>query len=93
MATKVSELTPMGDRLLVKQETETKSEAGLIIPDNVQKKSQVATVVAVSDDLETVALNEGDRVVFARYAGTEVQVGGEDMLLLDGDDVLGTLHE
>lgn len=82
---------PLGKRILVKREEETKTTAtGIIIPDNASKeKPSVGKVVAVSKESEGISV--GDTVVFAKYAGSEVNLDGEKYLVLNLEDTLGII--
>ena len=94
-------LRPLHDRILVQRldESEEQSQGGIIIPDTAKEKPQQATVLAVgtgriTDDGKVQALDvkAGDKVVFSKYAGTEVKVEGEELLVIREDDVLGVLE-
>lgn len=84
---------PLGQRVLIKRvEEEQKTASGLIIPDNAKEKPLNGTVVAVSDEVaEEKKVAEGDTVVFAKYAGTELKIDGEEHLVMNLDDILGIL--
>jgi chaperonin GroES len=93
-------LRPLHDRLLVKRLEEGEQvQGGIIIPDTAKEKPQQATVLAVgpgriTDDGKVQALDvkKGDRIVFGKYAGTEVKVDGEELLIIREDDVLGIME-
>ena len=93
-------LKPLHDRILVRRnEEEEQQQGGIIIPDTAKEKPQEATVLAVgsgrvSDDgkVQPLDVKEGDTVVFGKYAGTEVKVDGEELLIIREDDVLGVLE-
>ena len=84
---------PLGQRVLVKREEETnKTESGIIIPDNAKEKPLVGKVEAVSSEVEEDGeVKVGDRVMFAKYSGTELTLDGEEYLVLNIDDILGIL--
>jgi len=90
---------PLYDRLLIKRNEEpTRSAGGLYLPDSGKEKPSEGTVLAVGDGKVTDAghhtplqVQVGDRVVFGKYAGTEIKVDGEDRLILREDDVLGII--
>ncbi|MEZ4527907.1 MAG: co-chaperone GroES [Desulfobacterales bacterium] len=92
-------LRPLQDRILVQRmEEETKTKGGIIIPDTAKEKPAEGKVVAVgngkiNDKGERVALEvkEGDRILFGKYAGTEVKIDGEEYLIMREDDVLGII--
>lgn len=94
-------LKPLHDRILVRRkEEEEQRQGGIIIPDTAKEKPQEATVLAVgsgriSDDgkVQPLDVKEGDTVVFGKYAGTEVKVDGEELLIIREDDVLGVLEK
>ncbi len=93
-------IRPLGDRLLVKRiDEEEKSSGGIIIPDSAKEKPQEGKVVAVGkgkmlDDGKMVPLEikEGDRILFGKYAGTDVKLDGEEHLIMREDDVLGIIE-
>jgi chaperonin GroES len=93
-------LRPLHDRILVKRlEEQEQRQGGIIIPDTAKEKPQQATVLAIgtgriTDDGKVHALDvkQGDKVVFGKYAGTEVKIDGEELLIIREDDVLGVLE-
>jgi len=92
-------IRPLYDRVLVKRlQSEEMSKGGIIIPDNAKEKPLEGEIVAVGngrvlDDgsVRPVSVKPGDRVLFAKYAETEVKVDGETHLLLREDDLLAVL--
>ena len=93
---------PLHDRLLVKrlEDSEEKSEGGIIIPDTAKEKPQRGKVTAVGngkilDDGTRVELEvkKNDVVLFGKYAGTEVKIDGTEYLILREDDVLAILSK
>ncbi|MEE9148282.1 MAG: co-chaperone GroES [Candidatus Tectomicrobia bacterium] len=94
-------LRPLHDRMLVKRldEVEEQSQGGIIIPDTAKEKPQQATVLAIgtgriTDDgqVQPLDVKAGDKVVFSKYAGTEVKIDGDELLVIREDDVLGVLE-
>lgn len=93
-------LKPLNDRVLVKRlEMEEKTAGGIIIPDSAKEKPMKGMIVAVGpgklDDAGkrvAMTVKEGDAVLFAKYAGTEVQVEGEDHLVMREDDILAVVE-
>jgi chaperonin GroES len=93
-------MRPLHDRILVKRvEEEAKTKGGIIIPDTAKEKPQEAKVVAVgtgrvTDDGKVVALEvkKGDRVLFGKYSGSEVQIDGEEHLIIREEDVLAIIE-
>jgi chaperonin GroES len=97
MATK---LTPLHDRIVIRriEEAET-SRGGIIIPDTAKDKPQEGEVVAVgkgkvNEDGKVfpLAVKEGDRILFGKYAGTEIKIDGEELLIMREEEVLGILE-
>ena len=93
-------LKPLGDRLIVKAVDEEETTAsGLVLPDTAKEKPQKGKVLAVGDGKvnedtgKRVPLDvaEGDEVLYSKYGGTEVQVEGEDLLVLRESDVLAKI--
>ncbi len=92
---------PLSDRILVKRATPKEiSRGGIIIPENAKERPVEGEVLAVGSgrrndvgDLIAVHVAVGDRVLFGKYAGTEVQVDGEEYTVLREDDVLGRLAQ
>lgn len=92
-------LRPLYDRVLIKRlEAEQKTAGGIILPDTAQEKPQEGEIVAVGqgvrgDNGEFVALDVkvGDRVLFAKWGGTEVKVNGQDLMIMKESDILGVL--
>ena len=92
-------ISPMADRIVVAPLEETEEmRGGLYIPDTAKEKPQQGTVVAVgpgrmNDDGERIPMevNTGDRVLYGKYAGTEVSLDGDDYLIVKESDVLAVL--
>ena len=85
---------PLADRVLVEPvQAETKTASGIIIPDTAKEKPQEGTVVAVGngkpDELMTVKV--GDRVLYGKYAGSELKLDGKDYLIVKEGDLLGII--
>lgn len=93
-------IRPLQDRILVKRiDEEEKTSGGIIIPDTAKEKPQEGKVVAVgkgkADDtgkLQPLDVKKGDKVLFSKYAGTEVNIEGEEHLIIREDDVLGVME-
>jgi chaperonin GroES len=90
-------LKPLDDRIVVKpNEAETQTASGLVIPDTAKEKPQQGTVLAVgpgrrsdtTGEVIPLGINVGDTVLYSKYGGTEVAVGGDDLLVLNARDVL-----
>ena len=92
-------IRPLQDRIIVKRlEEEEKTAGGIIIPDAAKEKPMQGEVVAagngkVTEDGKVLPLDVkvGDKILFGKYAGTEVKLDGEDYLIMREDDVLGVL--
>jgi chaperonin GroES len=89
-------VVPLYDRVVLKrQEAESKTAGGIVLPDTAKDKPQKGTVVSVGDGhvsrdgkRHPLTLKAGDRVIFSSYAGDEISVGEEEYLLLRESDVL-----
>ena len=92
-------LKPFADRVLVEVDVEeSKTAGGILLPDTAQKKSQKGTVIAIGsgkvlDNGERLPFEVavGDRVLFAKYSGVDIEEGGKKFLLLSERDILGKL--
>ena len=92
---------PLHDRLIVKRlEEEEKTKGGIIIPDTAKEKPVEGKVIAVGDgrikeDGTKIPLEvkKGDRILFTKYAGTEVKIDGEEHLIMKEDDVLAIIEQ
>ncbi|MEM1094138.1 MAG: co-chaperone GroES [Bacteroidota bacterium] len=89
-------ITPLGDRVVVKpQAAEEKTAGGLFIPDTAKEKPQRGTVVAVgkgkveNGTKVEMTVKEGDTVLYGKYAGTEINLGDDDVLIMRESDILG----
>lgn len=84
-------IQPMGARVLIQPlEQESKTSSGLLLPETAKEKPQTGVVVAVGDD-EEIKLKVNDKVLFAKYTGTEVKLDGQEYLLMECSDVLARL--
>jgi len=86
---------PLADRVMVKLEkNEAKTAGGIIIPDTAQEKTQTGTVVAVGPGTEknAITVKSGDRVMYDKYAGTQVKVDGEEHLILKMADIIAIVE-
>ena len=93
-------LKPLGSRILIRvEESENALPSGLVIPDSAKEKPQEGVVLAVGPgtyhDGQRIPLDvkEGDRVLFSKYGGTEVKVGGEELMILNERDVLAVVSD
>ena len=89
-------IKPLADRVLVKPApAEEKTVGGIIIPDTAQEKPSRGAVVAVGQGTkdETMVLKAGDNVLYGKYAGTEVEIDGEKLLIMRQSDVLAVVEK
>ncbi len=86
-------LEPMGERALVRiEEPEMKTASGIYIPSTAQEKPQQGVVVAIGNEVdEESGLKVGDKILFAKYSGTEIKLDGVDHLVLDVSDILAKI--
>ena len=93
-------IKPLGDRVLIKAlEREEKTKSGIVLPDTAKEKPQEGRVIAVGsgkmlDNGTKVALEvqAGQKVIFSKYAGTEVKLDGEEMMILNERDILAVVE-
>ena len=96
----MSSFRPLHDRVLVRRiEAEEKTAGGIIIPDTAKEKPQEGEVVAVGPGtrneqgvLNATELKAGDKILFGKWSGTEVKLGGEDLIIMKESDVLGIVE-
>ena len=92
-------IRPVGDRVVVKPAAKEEiTKSGIVIPDTAKEKPQEGTVVAVgsgrlldSGDRAPIDVREGDRILFAKYGGTEFKLDGEEYLVLKENDILAII--
>ncbi len=98
----MAKLRPMYDKVVVKryEEQEQRTASGIIIPDTAKEKPQMGEVVAVGDgkllnngQVVPPKVKVGDRVVFNKYAGTEVELEGERYLIMSEDEILAIVEQ
>jgi chaperonin GroES len=94
------QVTPLYDRLLVKRlAEEEKTKGGLIIPDSAKEKPAQGEVISagngrISEEgkLTPLTVKKGDKILFGKYAGNEVKINGEELLIIREEEVLGIIH-
>jgi chaperonin GroES len=94
-------LRPLQDRILVKRlEEETMTAGGIFIPETAKEKPQRGEIVAVGNGKKTeegkvlpLDVKKGDKVLFGKYAGTEIKVDGEEYLIMREDDILAVIEK
>jgi chaperonin GroES len=97
MATK---LRPLGGNILVKRvEAETKTKSGIVLPDSAKEKPKRGKILAIGDgkrldsgDKAPFTVKTGDEVLFTSYAGTELKIDGEEVLIMSEEDVLAVVE-
>lgn len=93
-------IKPLGERIVIKVlESEEKTKSGIVLPDTAKEKPQMGKVLAVGNGklMENgqripVEVKEGDKVLFAKYAGTEVKLDGEEYMVLKESDILAIVQ-
>ncbi len=93
-------LTPLHDRILIRRVEEAESvRGGIIIPDTAKEKPQEGEVIAVGKGKSNeegkvfpLDVKAGDRILFGKYAGTEIKLDGEEFIIMREEEVLGILH-
>jgi len=94
-------IRPLQDRIIVKRvQEEEKTKGGIIIPDSAKEKPLEGQIIAVGNGkvledgkVRPLDVKAGDRVLFNKYAGTEVKIDGEEHLMLREDDILGVIEK
>ena len=94
-------IRPLHDRVIVRRmEEERMSAGGIVIPDSATEKPAQGEVLAVgngkkldSGEVRPLDVKVGDRILFGKYSGTEVKVGGEDLLVMREEDVMGVIED
>ncbi len=96
----MAKLRPLGGNILVKRvEAETKTKSGIVLPDSAKEKPKRGKVLAIGDgrrldngDKAPFTVKKGDEVLFTSYAGTELKIDGEEVLIMSEDDVLAVVE-
>jgi chaperonin GroES len=92
-------VVPLGDKIVIKRlDAESRTAGGIVLPDSAKEKPQQGRVLSVGDGRQTgdgkrvaCQVSEGDRVIFSTWAGTEIKVAGEDVLILKEEDILAIM--
>ena len=93
-------LRPLGDKILVKRvEAESKTKSGIVLPDSAKEKPKRGKVLSVGDgkrldngERAPFNVKKGDEVIFASYAGTEIKLEGEELMIMSEDDILAVVE-
>ncbi|MDQ2633345.1 MAG: co-chaperone GroES [Pseudomonadota bacterium] len=91
---------PLHDRILVRRiEADEKTAGGIIIPDTAKEKPQEGEVIAAgagarneAGQLQPLDVKAGDRILFGKWSGTEIKLGGEDLIIMKESDVMGVIE-
>lgn len=93
-------LVPLGDKVVIKQlEAEEKTKSGIVLPSQSKEKPQMAVVVAagpggmVDGNKVEMAVKAGDKVIYSKYSGTEVECDGEKLLVVRQNDILAIVED
>ena len=95
----MSNISPLRDRVVVQREDERKTAGGIVIPDTATEKPVIGVVTAVgpgkvldNGSVQAPALKKGDKVLFGKYAGTEVELEGKKLIVMREDDIMGIIE-
>lgn len=94
-------ITPLGDRVLVKQDDEPqKTEGGIFLPETAKEAPQWGTVVRTgpgkrleSGEISKLTVKEGDKVIFGKYSGTKVKMGADELLFMREEDIMAVVED
>jgi len=94
-------IRPLGDKVLVKRvEAEEMTAGGIVLPDTAKEKPKRGVVQAVGEgklldtgDRSQMQVSKGDEVIFSSYAGTEVKINGDELLIIDENDILAIIEK
>jgi chaperonin GroES len=98
--TKSATVTPLGDRVLVKRvEADEKTKGGIILPDTAKEKPREGVVIAVGNgkllengNRQAMTVKPRDRILFSSYAGSEIKLDGDDLMILSEDEILAVIE-
>ncbi len=91
-------LKPLGDRIVIKKvEVEEKTKSGIVLPSTAKEQPQMAEVVAIgaditNDEKKKDQLKVGDKIIFSKYAGTEIKIDNEEITILKLADILAVVE-
>ena len=96
----MAKLRPLADKILIKRlEAESKTKSGIVLPDSAKEKPKRGKVLSVGEGkrLDTgerapIEIKKGEEVIFASYAGTEIKLDGEELMIMSVDDVLAVVE-
>jgi chaperonin GroES len=96
----MAKLRPLGDKVLVKRvEAESKTKSGIVLPDTAKEKPKRGKILSVGDgrrldngERAAFSVKKGDEVIFTSYAGTEIKIDGEELMIMSEDDILAVVE-
>ena len=96
----MAKLRPLGDKILVKRvEAETKTKSGIVLPDTAKEKPKRGKILSVGDgrrldngERAPFSVKKGDEVIFTSYAGSELKIDGEELIIMSEDDILAVVE-
>ena len=92
-------LVPLGDKVVIKLEAEEKTKSGIVLPSQSKEKPQMAVVIAagpggmVDGNKVEMAVKAGDKIIYSKYSGTEVECDGEKLLVVRQNDILAIVED
>ncbi len=88
-------IIPLEDRVLVKiiEENQTVTESGIVLPPNVEKEKPIMGEVVAVGDSEMIKVKKGERILFAKFSGTEIKLDGQEYLILQANDILAKIKD
>lgn len=96
----MAKLRPLADKILVKRlEAESKTKSGIVLPDSAKEKPKRGTIISLGDgkrldngERAPFNVKKGDQVIFTSYAGTEIKIDGEELMIMSEDDILAVVE-
>jgi chaperonin GroES len=89
-----TKIRPLGTRVLILPlEEESRTSAGIFIPDTAKEKPQRGEVIAIGDEEDEIKVEVGQVVLFPKYSGTDIKLDGVDHIIMESDDILAILAE
>ena len=96
----MAKLRPLGDKVLVKRvEAESKTKSGIVLPDTAKEKPKRGKVLSLGDgrrlengERAPFGVKKGDEVIFTSYAGSEIKIDGEELIIMSEDDILAVVE-
>ena len=96
----MAKLRPLGDKILVKRlEAETKTKSGIVLPDSAKEKPKRGKILSLgagkrldNGEIAPFSVKVGNEVIFTSYAGTEVKIDGEELMIMSEDDILAVVE-